>query len=944
MTDEAVREQWRAWARGQSIPAGSLESAVDAALRVVATGAGPHAAAAAARLVGGSVDAGDTALLRRALDRAGVALEEVGGLTPSGALTGEALDVARGIFGVRKEALADVLAGAFRPAAAAGKPARPAPTPPARPAGPTLREFFSEHSILLLSYVGAFLLIVAAVLYEVYAIGELSGGLRFAGVLGLDLVFAAAGWACMRSTSMRLVGSTYVAISALLVPLVAVAGYVFLDLGRRGISVELAVCLTGSALTLLYGAMSVRLRSHAYGYLALVALPFAWLGGIAAAGPGAWQGPAAALLVAAYGLVAIATRRSPGLGDPFSRRAALFVHVGTALTVAVGLLNAAPLSWASVATLAVLGAGYLLATTPGAAHLGLAALGMGWAVAAHELGLGGWTAPAAVLLVPAYSLLGRSRTPVAAAARDLVHPAAAGAVLLGAGLAAADLAAGHRTAWWLPAGLGLLAAAYVVDVALTDRRPALLVSAAAGSMAVLAANAALGLGYDWAAAELLVLAAAYGLAAEVAPDRVLRGGLRAGVAVQALVPVLFVNLPPAVAAIALLASTALLVATAWRTRTPAWLLLAGGAFSVDWYWLGRAVLPPRPPSVGALALLLSPLPVLLGVTGVAVRVALGRAWAWPLYAVAVAAAGAVLSLAGTDAGLTGRALLAYAAVAYAAGAVERSPLAIALAILSGAAGLGLALSAADAAPVGILLALSALAAVAYAAGRTVWRGSNAARDAHVGLGLAGSGAAALAAFTLGGEPLAAVAVLAFAAALVAEARLRPMALLDHAAVLAASLATYFVARYLGATNLQWYVAAPGLALLGVGLALPHDRRVVVAGGIPAALTAAGAALLLGTTAVQAFGDTGWAYTAWLVAEAVLAVLVGIAARSRALVVVGAAAAGVSGLRALFVLVQQGLLFAAFGAAAIFLLGLGAALAALRDRVRGPLGTAWRNWS
>jgi hypothetical protein len=61
-------------------------------------------------------------------------------------------------------------------------------------------------------------------------------------------------------------------------------------------------------------------------------------------------------------------------------------------------------------------------------------------------------------------------------------------------------------------------------------------------------------------------------------------------------------------------------------------------------------------------------------------------------------------------------------------------------------------------------------------------------------------------------------------------------------------------------------------------------------------------------------------------------------------VAGAVAVGVAGLRALFVLVQQGLLFAAFGAAAIFLLGLGAALAALRDRVRGPLGAAWRDWS
>ena len=140
------------------------------------------------------------------------------------------------------------------------------------------------------------------------------------------------------------------------------------------------------------------------------------------------------------------------------------------------------------------------------------------------------------------------------------------------------------------------------------------------------------------------------------------------------------------------------------------------------------------------------------------------------------------------------------------------------------------------------------------------------------------------------------------------------------------------------------MAAPGLALAGAGLGMPHDRRLTAERRLAPPATLAGAALLLGTTAAQAFADAGWGYTAWLVAEAIVAVLAGIATRSRALVVAGAAAVGVGGLRALFVLVQQGLLFAAFGAAALFLLGLGAVLAALRDRVRGPLGTAWREWS
>jgi len=256
--------------------------------------------------------------------------------------------------------------------------------------------------------------------------------------------------------------------------------------------------------------------------------------------------------------------------------------------------------------------------------------------------------------------------------------------------------------------------------------------------------------------------------------------------------------------------------------------------------------------------------------------------------------------------------------------------------------------------VGSLLAVAGLAAAVYL-GHLPWRA--AARrdwsDAHRLLGLAGAGATALAGFSLPDAArhgsaealLAGAVVLAFAGLLAADARRHGMAVLDHAALVAASLASYFAARWFGATNPQWYVAAPGAALLAAGLAMPHDRRLGAEARLAApGATAAGAALLLGTTAAQAFADEGWAYTAWLVAEAVAAVLAGIATRSRALVVAGATAAGVGGVRALFVLVQQGLLFAAFGAAALFLLGLGAALAAFRDRVRAPLGAAWREWN
>src|SRR3979409_256408 len=161
-------------------------------------------------------------------------------------------------------------------------PAAPAapPRPPRPPLGPSLRQFAREHSILLLSYAGAFLLSVAVLLVELYGTSNLGPFVRFAGVLGLDLVFGVAGWACLRSRRLRVVGHTYVAIAALQAPLVFVAGYVFFALQQQGISVDLALLMTGAACTILYGSLALRLHSHAYGALALIAIPVAWFGGV----------------------------------------------------------------------------------------------------------------------------------------------------------------------------------------------------------------------------------------------------------------------------------------------------------------------------------------------------------------------------------------------------------------------------------------------------------------------------------------------------------------------------------------------------------------------------------------------------------------------------------------------------------------------------------------
>src|ERR1700674_455976 len=123
------------------------------------------------------------------------------------------------------------------PSRPARPPKPPSPPRPPRPPRPSLQEFLSENSILVVSYMGAFLLFVATLLFELYTI-KLAGELRFGGVLGLDLIFAAAGVGGLRSKRLRIVGQTYVAIFALLAPLVFVAAYVFLDLHAKGITMD----------------------------------------------------------------------------------------------------------------------------------------------------------------------------------------------------------------------------------------------------------------------------------------------------------------------------------------------------------------------------------------------------------------------------------------------------------------------------------------------------------------------------------------------------------------------------------------------------------------------------------------------------------------------------------------------------------------------------------
>src|SRR5438105_4809408 len=278
--------------------------------------------------------------------------EEVARLQPVGDLTPAAIAALRTYYQGRLDAALNVIVAAARiseaptlPAPASGggnvtAPTLPSPAsgggkyappesgggkdaPPASGGGQerSWREFFADRSILILSYVGAFLLIVATLLFELSAFSAVDSTARFAGVLVLNLVFGVAGWLCFRLPAMRLVGRTYIAIAALMVPLTFIAAWVFLLLQQYGLSRDLAIAIAAASCALLYGVLAVNLESKGYALLSLVAVAVAWGAAVDLADPGRWRG---ALLTPASGVYLVIAHRT----GRFSRFHAAFSQLG----------------------------------------------------------------------------------------------------------------------------------------------------------------------------------------------------------------------------------------------------------------------------------------------------------------------------------------------------------------------------------------------------------------------------------------------------------------------------------------------------------------------------------------------------------------------------------------------------------------------------------------
>ena len=129
----------------------------------------------------------------------------------------------------------------------------PRPAEPARPAAP---RWLAEQQANLLLYLGAFLVVIAALIFVSYSKESISSSIKMALLCAYTLAFLATGVLCLRFPRVQQAGLVFFAVGALMVPLNFVGAYVFFHSDRnmdpRGL--WLAGSITSA---LFYGAVSM---------------------------------------------------------------------------------------------------------------------------------------------------------------------------------------------------------------------------------------------------------------------------------------------------------------------------------------------------------------------------------------------------------------------------------------------------------------------------------------------------------------------------------------------------------------------------------------------------------------------------------------------------------------------------------------------------------------
>jgi hypothetical protein len=738
-----------------------------------------------------------------------------------------------------------------------------------------------------------------------------------------------------------------------------------------------------AVVALLYAWYATLSARRFAGLAAMVALGVAWFCLINGSQIWPWRGLAFTPIMAFFILVA---SRRPVIRDLFASEPELLITGAAGVAAGWSIYATATATdpfagsawYPTTAALTVIALLYALD-----AHLrgdrlapafSLGALVGAWIADAMVLPLAGWRGLALTPLALLFSLLafrgdrlGSLGAAFARVADPFVHAVALMAIGWSAYPALAEIGAAQAvspTAYgYLAWTFGALTAADAIYSWLSKRQWMQWTVAIGVTLTTISANQALGLDLNALAVEFLALAVGKAIVARFYRGASMHTFLYVTAAVQAVIAAAIPVEPDWLHAVILITAGAMGAFMAVDSKRPEWLYLGGAFFTYGWYWLLKVVVPPPPnPGPSTLELMFSPLPVLYA----AVAVVLHRSgtvlkWRFPLYAWAGAVAAGVvyLGVAQGEQTILGVALLAYAVGTYVATALEDEPYGVPAATATGAIGLFSLLMGGSPAWQWYPLTFTLVAWAVYAAG-FVWKDAErgAWKGMHRSSGLALMALTALACLTVPdfsatGNPAAFAALaatLSLALMFAVDARVSATPVFDYVALITGSLGSYWIARELGADNAQWYIVAPGLALVAGGILLHTDRRFKTP--LPSmanALIGIGSAGLLGTTAFQTLDTTPAVslYTGLLLCEAIAALLVGIATRSRALVVAGAASAALASLRALVILIEAVPLFIVFGLVAIVLLGGAAALAVLRARfadARVAMTRSWNDWS
>ena len=367
---ETIRSEWGPWCRDLTPVSVDANAALTQVIDYLQAGLPAEVVAALIRIRFGTQLAWDEG--RVATERAYCesVQRDVAGLLARRVLSASAAAALDHEFGARLAALGAPAERASRPVApvavAAGvveatpverqvvEPVAPIPVDVAPTAPPiSLRELLAEHSVVILASFGAFLLVVATVLFELYGTVGLGGEVRLGAVVALNLIFAVAGYLANRRERLRSVGSIYVGLAAVLLPLVALAAWTFLELGARGITVNQALAVSGAACAVVYGFMALRLGLRAYGEMAGIAVLVASWGTSNALLGHDWRSIGLALTP----LVFAAVQRL--LPDRVFSHFHWFAHAAVLAALAAAL-RVDPETWVWTATLGTIGVAYLV--------------------------------------------------------------------------------------------------------------------------------------------------------------------------------------------------------------------------------------------------------------------------------------------------------------------------------------------------------------------------------------------------------------------------------------------------------------------------------------------------------------------------------------------------------------------------------------------------------